>query len=208
MLYRWNLDLTAAVHSVLGLTEVILRNAMDQQLQAWNTKETSGLESWLLHEPAAPLRSLTSQKRKEAKRRAENEAQARAKDHPRAGVPVVHDDVLAQVMFGMWKDLLPNHHPEAGDTGPNRNRKTMWGQALRYAFPNANDPDGEITYWRVAHLHLLRNRVSHMEPLLHTNVAEYTQEAFALVRSINENVADWVTGISKVSQVLKQRPAA
>lgn len=59
-LYQWHGKLTAAVQLVLGTTEVIVRNAIDRQLQQWNTRQLPGATSWLLEEPAAPLRSLSA----------------------------------------------------------------------------------------------------------------------------------------------------
>lgn len=68
-LYSWSVELTAAIQETLGITEVILRNAIDNQLQTWNEKTLSSDQgnknggnctiSWLLDTPAAPLRSLT-----------------------------------------------------------------------------------------------------------------------------------------------------
>ncbi|QUY61899.1 hypothetical protein [Gulosibacter molinativorax] len=206
-LYQWHLELTSAVQSVLGVTEVVLRNAMDKELQSWNTKETGGRRSWLLEEPAAPLRSLSANKRKRALEAATREAERRNSNHRRYGETVSHDDVLAQLMFGIWKDLLPNHQPGAGNSTDNSNRARLWREALTYAFPNEEDPDGEITFWRVARLHQLRNRVSHMEPLLNIDVQDEVKKAFQLVRSIDTEVANWVTGGSKVSEVLNRRPS-
>ena len=206
-LYRWNLELTAAVQEVLGVTEVVLRNAMDRELQAWNVKRAGRSGSWLLQEPATPLRGLTAGKRQSALNRAQKEAGRRAVDHPRHGVPVSHDDVLAQVMFGMWKDLLPNHHPQASRSSlDNSNRRLLWDAALKNSFPNEVDPEGEKAYWRVVHVHHLRNRVSHMEPLLGIDVGDRMREAFALVRSIDPAVAEWVSGISRVQDVAGRRP--
>lgn len=206
-LYRWHSDLTAAVQAVLGTTEVILRNAMDKQLQAWNNTESGGVASWLLNNPEAPLRSLSAGKRNDAKKRAETEATARESGHPRHGQPVTHDDVLAQVMFGMWKDLLPNHMPGAEPTKTeNLNRVRLWEESLCNAFPHITDPDGEQIYWLVANLHRLRNRVSHMEPLLNIDVVKETNQAFDLLRAIDPVVADWVTGGSRVSEIVKRRP--
>lgn len=111
-------------------------------------------------------------------------------------------------MFGMWRDLLPNHLPDANpETRENHNRMRLWDEALRNAFPNAEDPDGQLTFWRVAHLHRLRNRVSHVEPLLDMDVRAHIQEAFDLVTSINPTVAQWLTGTSQVSAVLRRKPA-
>lgn len=205
-LYRWHLDLASAVQSVLGLTEVVLRNAMDRELQAWNNTASGGTHSWLLHEPEAPLRSLTASKRPEARTRALKDLNARLPTHARHGVPVSHDDVLAHVMFGLWKELLPNHQPGAGNSTENTNRMRMWTEALHKAFPNVQDPDGEITFWRVAHLHQLRNRNAHMDSLLAVDVLDLIDEAFALVRSIDADIANWVTGTSQVAAVVKRRP--
>lgn len=142
-LYEWHCDLTTAVQTVLGITEVVLRNAMDRELQEWNKIQTGTDDSWLLSEPASPLRSLTARKRKEA---------------------------------------------------------------LERAFPNVDDPEGETTFWRVSHVHHLRNRVSHMEPIFNIDVKDQVGDAFSLVRSINVDVAQWLTGISRVSAILKTRP--
>lgn len=100
-LYRWHSELTAAVQTVLGNTEVILRNAIDQQLQAWNQAQIPGTDSWLLQEPATPLRSLSAAKRKDALRRAKAQVARRSIDHHRYGQEVTHNDVLSQIMFGM-----------------------------------------------------------------------------------------------------------
>lgn len=203
-LYRWNLELTAATQSVLGVMEVVLRNAMDQQMQEWNTLNSGGA-SWLLEPPASPLRSLIADKRSSALSRARKESAARAAGHPRFGAEVTHDDVLAQIMFGLWKDLLPNHALNAGTNQSNDNRRRMWEECLEKAFPNVQDPDGEETYWRVVRMHRLRNRVSHMEPLLNLNVEEQIKDAFRIVRSIDHDVANWVSGANKVPGILKSR---
>lgn len=205
-LYQWHGELTAAVHEVLGVTEVTLRNAMDRALQDWNTARLERYSSWLLEEPATPLRGLTKGKRKDAYGRAVKQSGERASVHPRHGASVTHDDVLAQLMFGVWKDLLPNHKPEAGDTAENENRERLWEDALQSAFPNVHDPDGSQTFWLVAHLHQLRNRVSHMEPLLNIDVRRSVNEAFGLVRSIDADVANWASGGNRVPAVLKKRP--
>lgn len=35
-LYRWNLELSGAIHEALGVVEVTMRNSIDMQLQIWN----------------------------------------------------------------------------------------------------------------------------------------------------------------------------
>jgi len=207
-LYQWNVQLTAAFQELLSVTEVILRNAMDRELQEWNNNENGVPTSWLLHPPARPLRSLSQGKRLDAIRLANNTASKREATHRRHGHPVTHDDVLAQVMFGLWKDLLPNHVDNAGDATSNSNRARMWNEALINAFPNVADPSGEVTFWRVARLHGLRNRVSHMENLLGVDVPERTRDIFDLVGSISEPARDWATGLNRVTSTYRSRPGA
>lgn len=206
-LYVWNLRLTAAVQEVLGVTEVVLRNAMDRQLLRWNRDNGGDQDSWLMEPPQRPLRALIEGKRKSARDWADKQASARPEDHWRHGVAVCHDDVLAQVMFGMWKDLLPNHAVDASPSSQaNINRATLWEDALHYAFPHVEDAEGAMTYWRVANLHRLRNRVSHMEPLINVDVPDEIKTAFDLVGSIDPSVRDWISSISRVQDVWRARP--
>lgn len=88
----------------------------------------------------------------------------------------------------------------------NRNRIRLWNEAIHQAFPYAPDHDGARTFWRVFHLHELRNRVPHMDSLLNTNVHDRTNEAFDLVESINPQVREWLSGTSTVRSVLRKRP--
>ena len=200
-LYRWSVQLGASVQETLGITEVILRNA-----QEGNRRET-GNPSWLLEAPASPLRGLTEGKRREALRRARNSAENRSAQHPRHGAAITHDDALANTMFGMWKDILPNHDPDAEpERRENRNRVRMWKEALEAAFPHEVDPDGQTTYWRVAHLHLLRNRVSHMDSLLNVDVLDVIGDVFSLVGSIDPVLEQWLTGTSTVKKIYAACP--
>lgn len=109
-------------------------------------------------------------------------------------------------MFGVWKDLLPNHALNAENNQTNDNRQRMWEECLRKAFPNVVDPDDSTTYWRVVKMHKLRNRVSHMELLLKLEVAEQVKDAFRNIRSLDHDVSNWVSGTSKVPVVLRKRP--
>lgn len=158
-LYRWSVELGASVQETLGITEVFVRNAMNDQLQEWNRRET-GNPSWLLDAPASPLRGLTQGKRREALRRAQKSAGNRSIHHPRYGA----------------------------------------------AFPYEVDPDGHTTYWRVVHLHLLRNRVSHMDSLLNVDVLDVIGDAFSLVGSIDPVLEQWLTGTSTVKKIYSSRP--
>lgn len=88
----------------------------------------------------------------------------------------------------------------------NRNLLRLWEEAIERAFPLADDPTGESTYWCVTHLHDLRNCVSHMDSLHNVDVIDVINDAFALVGSVDPALVDWITGTSTVRSVHSRRP--
>ncbi|MFJ2665044.1 hypothetical protein ACIO14_11890 [Nocardia fluminea] len=209
-LYKWNLHLSAAFQQVLAISEVALRNAIDQQLRTWNayqphhtrTGATHGAD-WLI-DPARPLNSLTRGSRRTATQHATEADGNRDSKHPRKGAVITHDDVLAQITFGVWPKLLPT--PNAGDASY-RGRQVLWRDALRHAFPHAvNDPHGLVVADRASRLHGLRNRVSHMEPLLDVNITARHNDALRLLGAISPEVCDWCAGFSRVVEVRRKCP--
>lgn len=209
-LYQWHTGLSAALHEQLGVAEVVLRNTMDQQLRIWHQART-GREDWLIEDPNTPiqrpLRDLTGNKREQATSWAKSARRRRPSAHPRHSAQITHDDVLANITFGLWKDLLPNHDQGANPNEPrNRGRQILWEQALIHAFPNATDPTGADTYWQVSRLHHLRNRVAHMEPLLDIDVKHRVRDLLELVGSISIPTRNWLSGSNRVPAILKTRP--
>ncbi|MDV7357683.1 hypothetical protein R4282_32335 [Rhodococcus oxybenzonivorans] len=209
-LYKWNLQLSAAFQQVLAVTEVALRNSIDEQLRIWNAGQprhsppggTHGRD-WLL-DPARPLNSLTRDSRRTATNHATAADGTRDAAHPRKGVPVTHDDILAQITFGVWPKLLPTKITT--DTSY-RARRILWQQALHHAFPhNTNDPNGYIVADRAGRLHGLRNRVSHMEPLLGVNITARHNDALRLLAAISPEVRDWCAGMSTVIEIRRKCP--
>ena len=207
-LYHWGTQMTASIQEVLGITEVCLRNAVDVQLQKWNSNKLKQPgASWLLGDPAEPLCSITKDKRNEAKRRAQKSADRRLVNHFRYGQKMKDDDVLAHTTLDMWRDILPSYAVGVDIKKPeNKNRLVLWNKAVKNAFPYADDPHGEKTYWRVSHVHDLRNRVSHMDSLLNIDILDVTENAFALVESIDPVLGNWLMSISTINAVYRKRP--
>ena len=207
-LYHWGTQMTASIQEVLGITEVCLRNAIDAELQKWNSKKLKQPgASWLLADPAEPLCSITKDKRNEAKRRAQKSADRRLVNHFRYDQKITHDDVLAHTTLDMWKDILPSYAVGVDiKKSENKNRLVLWNKAVKNAFPYADDPHGEKTYWWVAHVHDLRNRVSHMDSLLNIDILDITENVFALVESIDPVLGNWLMSISTINAVYRKRP--
>lgn len=215
-LYRWNMQLAGELHQTLALAEVVLRNALDPQLKEWNVRQppTRGItytEEWVKH-PSSPLWGILNPKIRGSNRRhsayetafgrAEQDRDLRDPAHPRRGIEVTHDDVVAHLTFGTWNALLPKQYPN-GKLGPAPQR-VLGEQALRHAFPGHPDP-AVVKFW-VDRLHRLRNRVSHLEPLIRTDVPSYHRTAARLLRAIDSNIGDWYSGTSNLTTVWNNRP--
>ncbi|MCT6735399.1 hypothetical protein [Rhodococcus qingshengii] len=208
-LYKWNLALSSAFQPVLAITEVALRNAIDEQLRVWNQKQRNiqtGSQcsaDWLL-DPAKPLNSMTRNSRKTAYKHADEADGARHVAHPRKGATISHDDLLAQLTFGVWPKLLPTDDRKDANY---RARQILWNQALRHAFPHAqDDAKGIVLASRAHRLHGLRNRVSHMEPLLSVNITARHNDALRLLGTISPEIRDWCSGLSRVIEVKRRCP--
>lgn len=215
-LYLWNARMSGALHEGLGLAEVMLRNAIDRELQKWNqvqplSRGGNNSREWVKH-PAQPLAGILNPKQRRtghrhstyltAYSRAEKDKDLRDPTHPRHGIAVTHDDVVAHVTFGTWNALLPRQGRN-GELIPNGQR-VLWEQSLHQAFPHHPVP-GVIKFW-VQRLHRLRNRVAHLEPLIATDVISYHRTVSRLLRAIDPQVGDWYAGTSNVVEVLREKP--
>ena len=88
--------------------------------------------------------------------------------------------VVAELTFGFWVDLLQA-----------ANHKRLWmDQKLSTAFPNARRHRALI-HERLKAIQLLRNRLSHHEPILTASNALYTGDGVITLVEIHECI-DWV----------------
>ena len=215
-LYRWNTEASGALHEVLGVVEVVVRNAIDGQLRAWNSTRPARpgsppyTDEWIAN-PARPVWDFLNPKQRGGGRhsayqsalgRALSDRDARRASHPRAGAPVTHDDLVAHLTFGTWVSLLPRRQLN-GTVGPPGN-VVLWKQALCKAFPNHPNPT-VIRFW-LSNLRTARNRLAHVEPLLDFDLIGLNRMAIRVVRAIDTPVGDWLAGISRVAEVVKRRP--
>lgn len=201
-LYQWNIELSGTMYELLHFFEVALRNAMDARLCAWNALQTNDAtgsphaRDWLM-DPAPLLVRLTRGDIGEATRRAKIASKYRV--GPGRGRPVDHGDVLAQLSLGTWLYLLPTKH----DAG----RVLLWDQALEGAFPHRNrEPEWLVS--AVRGVHLIRNRVAHLEPLLDAgNVRRQLANVREVLGEIDPDLEQWAMGWQRVTAALTARPA-
>ncbi|WFP16930.1 hypothetical protein [Citricoccus muralis] len=195
-LYQWNIELSGAVYQALHVVEVVLRNAIDEQLCRWNATQInsrtgSPLRSEWLLDPAPLLTRLVRAKELDVSRRRAEQAVRQQKR------PVAHADLLAQLSFGTWRFLLPDK-----DAG----RKLLWEEATKDAFPYLERSPAELVK-SIDGIYRLRNRVAHLEPLLNKgNVRKQFENMRTVLREIDPDVEKWFVSIQKVTTELRNSP--
>ncbi|MCS4275300.1 hypothetical protein M2390_000458 [Mycetocola sp. BIGb0189] len=113
--------------------------------------------------------------------------------------------MIAHLSFGVFVNLLPTPHSSAAHL---TQRRILWDEALSSGFPHLGKDgrDGLRLGTQATRLHALRNRVAHAEPLLDVRSDRRLRDVGRLLASMDPRFAGWVTGGSRVWDVLKQRP--
>jgi len=196
-LYRWNIAVSGAMYEALHVFEVVLRNAMDLQLCAWNASQTDPVSGaahrhdWLMDPSRLLARLVPADDRAMAKQRA-------AKFLPK-GRTLVHADILAQMPLSAWRFLLPDNDP---------GRQLLWRDALAKSFPHLAMTPRELVD-AVEGIYRMRNRVAHLEPLLRTaSVKAQMQNIRDVLKAIDGDVESWFSSTQKVSSELQRQPQA
>lgn len=182
-LYEWNREVAAALGATLGDLEVVLRNAMNDQLTAWTTARF-GQPRWYLD----PGQVLTGDALDDIAR-----ARRRATNNGRTETP---GRVMAELGLGFWRYLLAGRY-----------ERTLWLPCLRQAFPglrgrgmrrDVNDA--------VRDLHLVRNRIAHHEPIHNRPLAQLHTTAMTVSEWICPVSRQWIERRCRVARVLAVRP--
>ncbi len=178
-LYEWNAAMSAALWQDIGHLEVLLRNAMHDQLTAWNIAHY-GNPRWY-DDPGNLL----------AAHRREDIAMARSR-LARANKPDDPGRIVAELSFGFWRYLASAQYD-----------RTLWRDALHQGFPGRKR---SRLYDHLVRLHALRNRLAHHEPIHHVPLRRRHDEILTIAGWINPVLRGWVERQSQTPTVLDQRP--
>jgi hypothetical protein len=182
-LYEWNTAVAGAFFEVLGYFEVVLRNSLHEQLTIWHT--AAGRPDAWYDDPAGLLDERRHKEIAAARDRLQSARKAETAGR-----------IVAELNFGFWRFLLDKRY-----------QPILWAQALRHAFPNLIPADRRTVYGPVVRLNELRNRVAHHEPIHRLNQAERHQELLEVVGLIDDDIAIWISGLSRVPALLSSRPS-
>ena len=203
-LYLWNNRMSGALFETLSITEVIFRNALDTALKKWNAEQPGDYSREWTQKAARPLNSLTREALQSARTNAAKARAKRTQDHPRKWSDITHDDLVAQLTFGTYVRLLPSNRSSSPHQAQ---REILWNEAFGQVFRGRPSDPRKAHIGRVERLHALRNRVAHAEPVLDVNFASRVRDMVRLAESIDPLLAGWLSGTTRVHQVLRERPS-
>ncbi len=180
--YEWNARASAAVMATSGMVEVIVRNALDEQLSVWAAARRHA--SWL---DAAPLDARGSADVAKARDRATN----------RGRTSEVHGKVVAELSFGFWRYTVAQRYHAA-----------LWVPALHRAFPHGPTDLRERRRRVERHLVdflLVRNRSAHHEPVHRRDLLADLAAVIELAGWVHPDAGRWVAATSFLPEVVATR---
>lgn len=206
-LYEWHARLNGALFPVVADIEIVIRNAMHDELTTYHGSRRAAPTYRWFDEPAwFPPRLGWFHHRSSTDI-------SRAKQHVKDGGPGCPHrppagKVVAELSLGFWRFLLAPHY-----------EASFWSPALRHAFagapPAATRQGREQVHGPVERLHVLRNRLAHHEPVFRpirmqrgpaVDVATIIDGALEVVGWIDPRTATWIESRSEVAIVLAERP--
>lgn len=183
-LYVANMRLSGAALEALHIFEVVLRNAVDQQLRTWNASN-GGTEAWATA-PVPLLRGVLDASGKLAQAKEAARSALKRKRQP------LHDDVLAQMSLGTWRYLMPS----ASDVA----KQKLWDEALELAFPRLFEVQRHTLVEWISIVYDLRNRVAHFEPIYGRDLHGKRRAMKSVVNAISKDARDWFVETDRFSQ--------
>ena len=178
-LYVWNAQVSAACFETLHHAEVLLRNTIDAQF-APVIAAAAPAETWL-EDPK--ILNVDSRKRVE-------ETIARIR---KDGKTPTRGRVVAGLSFGFWRALFDRKYHQ------------LWDTHLHRAFPHGSGDRSELASL-MSRLVPFRNRVAHHETIIRRPISNHYEEMLQLAELIDPDARTWIESISRVPQILKQRP--
>jgi len=166
---------------VLGHVEVLVRNAMHEQLAAWSLREFSEAR-WYLDVGKA----FNDKTRADI-----GTARARALH---TGKAETAGRVVAELSFGFWRYLLAIRY-----------ERSLWRTCLHRAFPG--EGSRKAVHAKMAVLHELRNRIAHHEPIHNRPLQQLYDDALTLTGWICPTTRNWMQRQHLVPSLIVGDPA-
>ncbi len=179
-LYLWNAQLGEAFHLPIQAVEVTLRNRINNALVSKYGTD------WWLHEAFLEIIDIerkfdliTVQKRIRNRR-----------------LSLVTGQIVAGLSFGFWVGMLrKRYNPE------------LWSSHLSRSFPDLPESESRGSLLKAANgVALLRNRISHHEPIFKRDISADYAQMLALLKWLCPATHDWIRPHCRVAQMARCKP--
>lgn len=220
--YEWEMRLQQCLLKPICLTEVVIRNSIDNSIKQWWDENVGG-GCWTdsnveLPERLELLFHVASWKKKTAKRLCKPVG------------TVTHDDLIAHSGLGIWKSVIgnpayiPSEPPGDVERQDSWNARRLgdsrcaelWKDVTSHAFPNVPAVKHErggmsrrgYIGARLTRVANLRNRICHWDNLLLVNIEERYLDCAQLLDAVNPVLSKWIHGLcdEEIEAVISSRP--
>lgn len=181
-LYWWNVDASAALYAPLQCVELAVRNALHDCL----VREYGQSDWWT----PAPLNKRGKELVDKARANCERNEEQRAVERQRPKRLVTVDDVVTELNFGFWANLLVRRYD-----------RVFWVPTLHKAFPHHSGPRA-VLYDDLRALVRLRNRVMHHEPVHEEDLGADHARIYRVLGALSPDLAKEVRALDRFPSVL------
>lgn len=101
---------------------------------------------------------------------------------------------MAGLSFGFWRALFDKKYDR------------LWVSHLHHAFPAGSGERSQVARL-TSNLVPFRNRLAHHETIIRRPIATHYEEMLQLARLIDPDARDWIDAVSRVDDVLRDRPS-
>jgi Abi-like protein len=179
-LYVWNARLGAAFQLPIQSIEVCLRNRVSTAMVAEfgpNWWVNARFKTVIEHERQRDIDTVLTRIRHK-------------------GLVAHGDQIVASLSFGFWVSMLDRRY-----------NPTIWGRHLRATFPSMPvSIDRERLRRRCSEVARFRNRISHHEPIFNKDASKSNSEFLELLSWLCPETQKWITPMSDVPRLLRQKP--
>ncbi|WP_127501799.1 hypothetical protein [Actinoplanes solisilvae] len=176
-LYWWNVEVSAAFYPALNFLEVLLRNALHQELSRHHGRP----DWWTTAPPSGDGGNLL--------------AEARRRLNRTCGYTPSSDDIVAAMPFGFWVALLSRN-----------NEVAMWRPALYRAFRPGYRGSRREMHSHLEHLRMFRNRIMHHEPVHKRYLGADHRRIYELSEYLAPGATNMLRRVDRLADVLARRP--
>jgi Abi-like protein len=182
--YYWNMALGQSLHIPIQSLEVSLRNTISNAINSLFGQD------WYLQARFKTILTPWAE-------RTLNAAVAQAnKESRRKRKPVAEGDVIANLSFGFWGELLAPRY-----------NKHIWNKKLNIAFPDLPATKNSQNIYNLVHKIIkLRNRISHHEPIISGQLNSLYNSMLEVTGWICLDTRDWVEHHCDFDTVYNNRP--